>query len=135
LKDAFGSIEAAAHTSAWLDVTFNGDFLRLVDDAVPADDFPAREAAYRIYFDRVAGATEGEIFLHLEAILKGWSVVGRAAQTELDWDDLDFAHIPVGLLSQVYESFSHRDDAEKSRRESVHYTPRPIARLMVDEVF
>lgn len=56
-------------------------------------------------------------------------------QSEFDWGDLDFAHIPVGVLSQVYESFSHLDDSEKSVRNSVHYTPRIIANLMVDQAF
>jgi hypothetical protein len=54
---------------------------------------------------------------------------------ELDWGDFDFAHIPVGVLSQVYESFSHRADSQTARRTSTHYTPRNIARLMVEQAF
>ena len=61
--------------------------------------------------------------------------MGDAVQTEIDWGDLDFAHIPVGVLSQVYESFSHRADPRTARDTSIHYTPRTIARLMVDEAF
>ncbi|NJO56550.1 MAG: N-6 DNA methylase [Rhodospirillales bacterium] len=54
---------------------------------------------------------------------------------DLDWSEFDFAHIPVGVLSQVYESFSHRADPRTARDTSVHYTPRTIASLMVDEAF
>ncbi len=36
LKDVFENAEKAAQTSAWLDETFNGDFLRLIDESIPA---------------------------------------------------------------------------------------------------
>lgn len=137
LKDAFSSAEKAAQTSAWLDATFNGDFLSLIDESTPASDRAGRQAAYlRFYKDkeRLGGKL---VFAHLHAILRGWRDVGNAFQRELefDWSDLDFAHIPVGVLSQVYESFSHRADPRTARSTSVHYTPRTIAGLMVDEAF
>ncbi|HET8798151.1 MAG TPA: N-6 DNA methylase [Thermoanaerobaculia bacterium] len=50
------------------------------------------------------------------------------------WRDLDFAHVPVGLLSQVYERHSQRYDAS-AKKTSVYYTPRGIAEYMVDEAF
>lgn len=135
LKDAFSTAEKAAQTSAWLDKTFNGDFLPLIDESIPADNREAREAAYRRLFDHTEGLVGKRIFTHLHAILRGWRAVGNELQTELDWGDLDFAHIPVGVLSQVYESFSHRADPRTARDTSVHYTPRTIASLMVDEAF
>lgn len=39
------------------------------------------------------------------------------------------------MLSQVYESFSHRADPLTAREASVHYTPRTIAGLMVEQAF
>ncbi|HMJ63773.1 MAG TPA: N-6 DNA methylase [Candidatus Binatia bacterium] len=39
------------------------------------------------------------------------------------------------MLSQVYESFSHRADPRTARDTSVHYTPRTIAGLMVGQAF
>jgi len=39
------------------------------------------------------------------------------------------------VLSQVYESFSHRADPRTARDTSVYYTPRAIAGLMVEEAF
>lgn len=135
LKDAFSSAEKAAQTSAWLDATFNGDFLPLIDESIPADNREAREAAYLSFFKRIEHLVGKKIFTHLLAILRGWRATGDTIQTELDWGDLDFAHIPVGVLSQVYESFSHRADPLTARDTSVHYTPRTIAGLMVDEAF
>jgi hypothetical protein len=135
LKDAFSTAEKAAQTSAWLDATFNGDFLPLIDESIPADNREAREAAYLRFFKRTEHLVSNRIFLHLYAILHGWRATGDTVQTELDWGDLDFAHIPVGVLSQVYESFSHRADPRTARDTSVHYTPRTIADLMVEEAF
>jgi methylase of polypeptide subunit release factors len=135
LKDAFSSAEKAAQTSAWLDKTFNGDFLPLIDESISADNRDAREAAYLRFFRRTEHLVGKRIFTHLHAILRGWRAAGDAVQTELDWGDLDFAHIPVGVLSQVYESFSHRADPLTARDTSVHYTPRTIAGLMVEEAF
>ncbi len=135
LKDAFSTAEKAAQTSAWLDATFNGDFLPLIDESIPLDDRAAREGAYLRFYKRTQRLVGKRIFTHLHAILCGWRAVGDAVQREFDWGDLDFAHIPVGVLSQVYESFSHRADPRTARDTSVHYTPRTIARLMVDEAF
>lgn len=135
LKDAFSSAKKAAQTSAWLDETFNGDFMRLIDESIPADNRRAREKAYLAFFHDAHQKTDGKIFAHLQAILRGWRAVGGAFQPELDWGDLNFAHIPVGVLSQVYESFSHRADSHTARKTSVHYTPRSIAGLMVEQSF
>lgn len=135
LKDAFSTAEKAAMTSAWLDATFNGDFLPLIDESIPADDRSAREAVYLRFYKRTEHLVGKKIFSHLRAILLGWRAVGDAFQGEIDWGDLDFAHIPIGVLSQVYESFSHRADPRTARDTSVHYTPRTIAALMVNEAF
>ena len=135
LKDSFSTAEKAAQTSAWLDETFNGDFLQLIDESIPADDRRSREKAYLAFYKKVQRVVGQDIFDHLQAILRGWHAVGGGFQPDLDWNNLDFAHIPVGVLSQVYESFSHRADPRTARETSVHYTPRSIAKLMVDQVF
>jgi hypothetical protein len=135
LKDTFSTAEKAARTSAWLDHTFNGDFLPLINDGIPAARRAAREAEYLRFYQRTEHLVGKRIFTHLEAILRGWRGSGSSFQPELDWGDLDFAHIPIGVLSQVYESFSHRADPRTARDTSVHYTPRTIAGLMVEEAF
>ncbi len=83
LKDCFSSAEKAAQTSAWLDETFNGDFLPLIDESNPSDDRPAREADYLRYYRRVEKIAP-EIFRHLHAILRGWRSVDNGHQVELD---------------------------------------------------
>ena len=135
LKDTFSSAEKAARTSAWLDSTFNGDFLPLINESIPSWNLEERELAYLGFYRRIEGLVGRTIFSHLHAILRGWRAVGGGFQQELDWGDFDFAHIPVGVLSQVYESFSHLADRRTARDTSVHYTPRTIANLMVDEAF
>ncbi|HEX3531813.1 MAG TPA: N-6 DNA methylase [Thermoanaerobaculia bacterium] len=141
LREAFATVAGAAETSAWLDKTFNGDFLPLIDEEeLPSKDREARQSAYLSYYGKLHKLTDGTIFVHLDAILRGWhSVDGRHVQPTLDfgldWSDLNFAHIPVGVLSQVYESFSHRADRQFAKDTSVHYTPRTIARFLVDEAF
>jgi len=135
LKDTFSTARKAAQTSAWLDSTFNGDFLPLINEGVPAADRTARETEYLRFYQNAERLAGSRLFTHLEAILRGWRAIGHSLQLELDWGDLDFAHIPVGVLSQVYESFSHRAEPRTARDTSVHYTPRTIAKLMVDEAF
>ncbi len=136
LHEAFSTPVAAAETSAWLDDTFNGDFLPLGEKASVRDVAkPELERRYRTYFGGVKDRAGKGFFNHLYAILRGWSAAGGSVQPELDWGELDFAHIPVGVLSQVYESFSHLVDRQAARNTSVHYTPRLIAELMVDEAF
>jgi hypothetical protein len=143
LKDVFSSPEKAALTSAWLDATFNGDFLRLFseqqDQDIPTDDKSARAAAYRRYYKGVNDKVGAVFFQHLRAIVKGLPVPvtdeDYEDELELDWRDLNFAHIPVGVLSQVYESYSHWVEGEEAKQASVHYTPLPIARMMVDQCF
>ena len=134
LKDVFSDAERAAATSCWLDETFNGDFLPLVDglhSALPSDK---RKAAYAEFFRDADAETEGKVFRHLEAIMRGWKHVdGASYQTTIDWDDFDFAHIPIGVLSQVYETFSRRWDEAHSDDTSIRYTPKNIARLLVEE--
>ncbi|HEX9733826.1 MAG TPA: N-6 DNA methylase [Thermoanaerobaculia bacterium] len=135
LKDAFANAEKAAQTSAWLDETFNGDFLQLVDESIPAADRAARQEAYLRFYEGTRKRAGILLFNHLHAILNGWRATQGGMQLTFDWGDLDFAHIPVGVLSQVYESFSHRAEPRDAAQTSIHYTPRSIARLMVDQTF
>jgi hypothetical protein len=138
LRGVFSNAECAAQTSVWLDETFNGDLLPLVEAITKTT--PSRERK-RLYLEKYRAASEktnGAIFNHLEAILKGYDAIspGHVQLTlpgAVDWDDLNFRHIPVGVLSQVYESFSHHWDSEAARTDSVHYTPKNIAKLLVDQ--
>jgi len=136
LKDAFSNAENAAATSCWLDETFNGDLLPLVQGLTPETSSEERLRIYRRFYRNAGVATGQQLFRHLAAILQGWKHVGGTQfQTTLDWDVFDFAHIPIGVLSQVYETFSHQWDEEHAEETSVYYTPRHLARILVEEAF
>lgn len=124
LDDCFSNATKAAHTCKWLDDTFNGDFL------------PLSEKGSLTWFRRVAPA-DSEVFKGLRAILRNEEPAGGDYQQrlEMDWSVFDFAHVPVGLLSQVYEGFVWKWEPDEAGETSVHYTPRRIAEYLVDDAF
>jgi hypothetical protein len=111
----FDNAENARATCTWLDDTFNGDPLPLSGDIFGA--LPPQ--AYQVLGNIMMRAPGGQLFL-------GWAE---------RWDRLDFAHIPVGVLSQAYELYLRSHLPEKQRKEGGFYTPRPIADLLVRAAF
>lgn len=111
----FDSLEAIAATVQWLNDTFNGDFLPLSETALTN--------------------------LTPEGIRQLGNILMRAPSGQLSlpweekWDRLDFAQIPVGVLSQAYDRYQRRHHAQTQRREGAYYTPRHIADLMVRAAF
>ena len=111
----FDTREVAEETSDWLDETFNGDPLPLspgIFETLP-------ERVYGVLGDVLSRAPDGQPFL-------GWKE---------KWSNLDFAHIPVGVLSQAYELHLREHAPGKQKREGGYFTPRPIADLMVRASF
>ena len=123
LTSCFDKPENAASTCAWLDRTFNGHFLHLSGDGSLS------------FFEEVANKTKGEVFQVLSAILCGDQPTGKHYQRRFNWGDFEFAHIPVGLLSQVYEKFVWKWTDREAKETSVYYTPRNIAAILVNEAF
>ena len=111
----FDTRQVAEDTSGWLDATFNGDLLPLSAGLFPT--LPAQ--TYRVLGDVLRRAPGGQMFL-------GW---------EEKWSNLDFAHIPVGVLSQAYELYLRQHAPDKQKREGGYFTPAPIADLMVRAAF
>jgi hypothetical protein len=111
----FDDPSSAKTTSNWLDQTFNGDLLPLGDSI-----FAALPDEACIVLGNIMRRADGRQ-LHL-----GW---------EERWDRLDFAHIPVGVLSQAYELYLREHSPVRQRREGGYYTPRPIADLVVRAAF
>jgi hypothetical protein len=111
----FDSREQAQKTSQWLDDTFNGDLLPLSDNLFES--------------------------LPKKALLTLGNILRRAPGGQLSliweekWANLDFAHIPVGVLSQAYEHYLRKHSPEKQRKEGSYYTPRIIANMMVSAAF
>lgn len=111
----FDTAPTAVAASAWLDETFNGDFLPLT--AATINSLP--QQAFDVLGHILRRAPGGQLQL-------GW---------QEKWDMLDFAHIPVGVLSQAYERYLSHHEPEKQRTEGGYYTPRHIADLMVRAAF
>ncbi|HBT83072.1 MAG: hypothetical protein A2091_05850 [Desulfuromonadales bacterium GWD2_61_12] len=114
-NEIFNDVRRAEAASQWLDVTFNGDFLPCAEGLLATLPGEALHPLGNI----MHRAVEGQ--LHL-----GW---------EEKWDYLDFAHIPVGVLSEAYEHYMREHDRKKQRKEGSFYTPRAIADLMVNASF
>jgi N-6 DNA Methylase len=117
-EDLFGTVDALVGTFEWLDRTFNGDLL----------DLGTKD--YRGYLYGLGRASR-----KVCATLSNIMVRSTDGQLSLDWSGLRFEHIPVDVLSQVYEHFAHRFMPEHAHATSIHYTPRDIAALLVDGVF
>ena len=93
----FDTPEMAKEISDWLDAKFNGDLLPLssgIFERLP-------EQGYGVLGDVLRRAKDRQLFL-------GWKE---------KWDNLDFAHIPVGVLSQAYELYLREHAPAKQRRE------------------
>ena len=111
----FDTRAVAEETSDWLDATFNGDLLPLsagIFAMLPPQGFG-------VLGDVLRRAPDSQLFL-------GW---------QEKWANLDFAHIPVGVLSQAYELYLRQHAPAKQKREGGYFTPRPIAELMVRASF
>lgn len=115
MEGLFDSPEQAEATSRWLDDTFNGDLLLLPPDCIRR----LPPAAFTTLGNILRRAPGGQLYLE-------WRE---------DWAHLDFAHIPVGVLSQAYEHYLRVHSPDKQHQEGGYYTPRPIAELMVRGAF
>ena len=113
--DLFDNKVNAKATSVWLDETFNGDFLPL-----PNSIFSDLSSDSWFQLGSVMQkAPENQLYL-------GW---------EQKWNKLDFAHIPVGTLSQAYEAFLRKHDAPQQKKQGGYYTTSTIANFMVSASF
>ncbi len=54
---------------------------------------------------------------------------------EQRWEYLDFAQIPVGVLSQAYEGYLREHAPVRQHKQGGYYTPRPIAEVLVRGAF
>lgn len=115
VSEWFDDAARAEQTSRWLDDTFNGDFLPLSDGLF--GKLP--EEAFHTLGNVLRRAPGGQLYL-------GW---------QEKWDFLDFAHIPVGVLSEAYERYMREHNPDQQAKEGSYYTPHAIADLMVRGAF
>lgn len=102
----------ALKTFRWLDDTFNGGLLPF---EVRPRDFPP-ELFASVLGNIAHGATEtGQLRL------------------PTDWREVNFAYVPVGLLSEVYEAFAHQMGVVDAKEKSIHYTPSHLVQFVVTQ--
>lgn len=111
----FDTARSAGATCAWLDDTFNGDLLPISRSVVDA----LTDGQCMGLGNIMRRAPDGQ--LHL-----GWKE---------RWENLDFAHIPVGVLSEAYEQHMRSYAENRQRKTGGYYTPRPVAEIMVKASF
>lgn len=117
-EQLFESPQALAQTFEWLDQVFNGNLLELQTKnytGLMKKLGPAAPEICRVLSNVMVGSNDGQL--------------------SLDWGGLRFQHVPVDVLSQVYEHFAHRYMPQTAKKTSIHYTPRAIAEMLVDGVF
>lgn len=119
-EECFAEPTMAAKTCKWLDLEFNGELL------------PLAGAKYKTCFESL-GKDGDTVFRVLSNIMH--RAPGGQLSFDSHWGDLDFAHVPIGLLSEVYERYAHRHVGKNAADESMHYTPRHIAEFMIEEAF
>jgi len=118
LADMFSTSAHLIQVCTWMDDTFNGDLLSTGDK-----DYGALLALIGDGLDTVCR--------HLSNIQ--YRAVG--GQLPLDWGGIEFRHVPVDMLSQVYEDFAHEFVPELARATSIHFTPRRLAEIVLDGAF
>lgn len=102
----------ALRTFRWLDDTFNGGLLPF-------------EGKLRKFDPLVFSSVLGNIAY-------GATDTGQL-RLPTDWQEVNFAYVPVGLLSEVYEAFAHHIDADDAAKNSVHYTPSHLVDFVVTQ--
>jgi SAM-dependent methyltransferase len=111
----FDTTTSVGSTCKWLDDTFNGDLLPIDHDTIMA----LTSTGLRVLGDIMRRAKGGQLRIE-------WHEA---------WANLDFSQIPVGVLSQAYESFMQSYGGDQQSNEGGYYTPGPIAEMMVRGAF
>jgi len=118
LVDVFSTESNLLQVCTWMDRTFNGDLLSFGEED-------------RAILHSLAPHDLAEVCRHLTNI----QYRAEGGQLPLDWGGILFRHVPVDVLSQVYEDFAHEFVPELARATSIHFTPRRLAEVVIDGAF
>nr|MDP2190011.1 N-6 DNA methylase [Rhodoferax sp.] len=118
LEEMFSTPAHLTQVCRWMDCTFNGDLL-----SIGGKDYETLLVGI--------GAGLPEVCRHLTNIQ--YRAVG--GQLPLNWGGIEFRHVPVDMLSQVYEDFAHEFVPELAQATSIHFTPRRLAEIVLDGAF
>ena len=115
---------ALTSTNNWLDKKFNGDLLVVNTEG----------KKYHDYFEGFSTERMDGITASLSAIMRfDSSIEPGVSQGHLGWKELDFSHLPIGLISESYEGLMRNFQPEEQKKTSAYYTPWRIAEYMVEE--
>jgi hypothetical protein len=109
-EQCFDTKKRALRTFRWLDTTFNGGLL----------PFERREQEF-----------PADVFTSVLANIAYGATAKGQMRLPTDWQEVNFAYVPVGLLSEVYETFAHSLDPAKAARTSIYYTPSHLVDFVV----
>lgn len=123
LSAVFSNLEALIETCTWLDKTFNGDLLSLGGSN--------HDPRKYIELQQLLGPSAHTVCWHLTNI----QCKAIRGQLPFEWSGIYFKHVPVDVLSQVYEDFAHQFVPELAKATSIHFTPRKLAEIVVDGAF
>lgn len=125
ISEVFGTLDALVDTCKWLDKIFNGDLLSFSED--DSHDAPHEYTA----LEQLLSARSTDVCWSLTNI----QAKALRGQLPLEWSGIYFKHVPVDVLSQVYEDFAHEFVPALARATSIHFTPRKLAEIVVDGAF
>lgn len=120
LEMMFSTRDRLVRACQWMDRTFNGDLLSL----------DARDKDYDAFIEVISIGIQ-QVCQQLSNIQ--YKSVG--GQLPLNWGGIQFQHVPVDVLSQVYEEFAHEFLPDLAHSTSIHYTPRRLAEIVLDGAF
>lgn len=106
------TVNGLRHLCTILDNRFNGSIFPL--------DFDGDNAPKDEHVEQVA------------SIFKGDELLPGVWQRTLDFQVYDFAYIPIGLLSSIYEQFLHVEG--KGKKVGAYYTPEYLADYLISEM-
>ena len=124
ISEVFGTLEALVDTCKWLDKIFNGDLLSFSE----GDSHEPHEYAT---LEQLLSARSADVCWNLTNI----QAKALRGQLPLEWSGIYFKHVPVDVLSQVYEDFAHEFVPALAKATSIHFTPRKLAEIVVDGAF
>ena len=118
LIEMFSTSAYLIQVCRWMDRTFNGDLLSI---------------GGKDYEELIAEIGNGlsDVCRHLSNI----QYRAISGQLPLNWGGIEFRHVPVDMLSQVYDDFAHKFVPNLAQATSIHFTPRRLAEIVLDGAF
>ena len=116
LSDMFATPKQALELFAWLRTTFNGNLFSTSDPDMEREFLTVDHLRFI------------RMFVEGSSLISGQEGQGRLFQFQFD-------AIPINLISSIYEQFARSREGDRSRDQSLHYTPVEVVQTVLDPVF